>query len=113
MKNVPCNSQEMEIFKMNPYRGKTIGGLNGGVPNRRERRAKFKKPKSSKIPKGSPYRLTYIKNMNLKEAIENYAGSVIDSVRSPKLGHILNKIKVIRSIREIKQRIELKKDSNT
>ena len=27
MRNVPVNSQQMEVFKMNPSRGNSIGGL--------------------------------------------------------------------------------------
>ena len=115
MRNVPVNSQQMEVFKMNPYNGKTIGGLNGDVPNRRDRRSSrrgSKKISSTKIPKGSPYRLTYIKNMNLKAAIEKYSFGLIDSEKSPKVINLMNKIKNIRAIREIKQRISENKGTN-
>lgn len=104
--NIPVNSQQMEAFKLNPYNGKTIGGLNGEVPNRRDRRSTSKygtkKISSTKVPKGSPYRLVYIKNMNLKAAIEKYSIEAT-SEASPKANGIKLKIKAIRSIRELKQ----------
>lgn len=92
----------MAVFNKNQYRGKTIGGLNGDVPNRRERRSYLHHRNSTKVPLGSPFRLTYIKNMTVKKAIDKHGG-LLFGANSPKVSNVKHTIKSIKSIREIKQ----------
>lgn len=92
----------MEAFKANPEHNRSIGGLNGGVPNRRERRSYLHHRSSTKVPLGSPFRLTYIKNMTVKKAIDKHGG-LLFSANSPKVSNVKHTIKSIKSIREIKQ----------
>lgn len=99
--NVPVTRAQMDAFKANPEHNRSIGGLNGGVPNRRERRAHLHHRSSTKVPEGSPFRLTYIKNMTVKKAIDKHGG--LFGANSPKVSNVKHTIKSIKSIREIKQ----------
>jgi hypothetical protein len=100
-RNTPVTRAQVKAFMEGPRHAATIGGLNGGVPNRKERRGGDKRS-STKVPLGSPYRLTYIKDMSVDKAIDEY-GRLVFKKSSPKVKEVTRKIKVVKSIREMKQ----------